>query len=927
MSFVIGAAIIGAATSVATTVYAQKRAGRAQARARDEANLQRRIDGSAPNIANVGEVVAEDVQGSAAADISESLKAMDYLAEEEVPFPETEAMPNIDQLSEEQLAALMQQNPDMASGVGSALFASGGAVGTPEDVYYFGVPQIMGMMQDPNPQIQGVGMQLADQMSAMPDAGMVPATANQIQSMAYGGAVTAKKFEEGGATEPVPELVDFDTEIFEARIEDMLSGGTRQYDEKVEAMLDTPTQRMYKQFTKEINKAQQLADYSKDVTSRRTYDLEEQEKEGAGDLSFDLLSRIYPEASTLGGKGGNANLFLNYKTPRKVPGRPFDDTGHSVELQARLLTDPALEDKFYNTLGKVFDRTGVSYVDRKLRGGLESLFKMTQPEAYAANRGRMREEEQTPSFGPGSRSMANGGPITAQRYQDGTQGGMTYDPELDAEFIAQQEAFEELLELDGLVDNGVISEARAEHDRQLLMRQVFRQRGQKQDALTLSDSDRKNPAGSYYRKKAEGGLVSIKKFDNGGATATEEPYDFFSEEALRPILETEPSFRPEDPSLRQRGERAIAGLLGGEDFGKTDLRQGKKLMQVADMIPGLGDATAAADVYDDFKAGNNLAGGIGALAAGVGMIPGLGDIGAKGITTVGDKFSKALQKAQDGGFDISTPYFHGTHAGKNLNMVPEEQRLDNPILSEGFTSMGRPDNSRAYMSNDPRVANTYTLTSTFQDSLDQVQQPVMYPVFINKSNYIRFKHKDPSVDAPEYNKLILDTLVVEKPDGKGGVVTEEAVDYLRKLNPNGDVQKQLDAGFTNLQSSTNGIANLIEEVDKDLQPSGIIFEKINDPMSTLRGDLITEYKNKPEIIAKYQIKDPLHPDSNYLTIDDDAIAYADQEISKGSEVVISLDPKTVKGIFGKYEDLDSPDLMKAEGGRITSDRLNQLRLR
>ena len=309
------------------------------------------------------------------------------------------------------------------------------------------------------------------------------------------------------------------------------------------------------------------------------------------------------------------------------------------------------------------------------------------------------------------------------------------------------------------------------------------------------------------------------------------------------------------------------------------------------------------------------------------MIPGLGDIGAKGITTVGDKFSKALQKAQDGGFDISTPYFHGTHAGKNLNMIPEEQRLDNPILSEGFTSMGRPDNSRAFMSNDPRVANTYTLTSTVQDSLEQIQQPVMYPVFINKSNYIRFKHKDPSVDAPEYNKLILDTLVVEKPDGKGGVVTEEAVDYLRKLNPNGDVQKQLDAGFTNLHSSTNGIANLIEEVDKDLQPSGIIFEKISDPMSTLRGDLITEYKNKPEIIAKYQIKDPLHPDSNYLTIDDDAIAYADQEISKGSEVVISLDPKTVKGIFGKYEDLDSPDLMKAEGGPITSDRLNQLRLR
>ena len=503
------AIIASVVTAVGSAAYGARNQRKAQKRAREDAQTQALIDGSAPNIANVGEVVAEDVQGTQPAGLEEALAAMDYEAQaagEKVPIPGEAGQNPMGDMSEEELMLMMQSPELMGLGAQETQYAaSGGAVGTPEDVYYFGVPQIMGMMQDPNPQIQGVGMQLADQMEGMPDAGMVPATANQIQTMAYGGAVTAKKFEEGGATEPVPEPVDFDTEIFEARIEDMLSGGTRQYDEKVEAMLDTPTQRMYKQFTKEINKARQLADYSKDVTSRRTYDLEEQKEEGAGDLSFDLLSRIYPEASTLGGKGGNANLFLNYKTPRKVPGRPFDDTGHSVELQARLLTDPALEDKFYNTLGKVFDRTGVSYVDRKLRGGLESLFKMTQPEAYAANRGRMREEEQTPSFGPGSRSMANGGPITAQRFQDGTQGGMTYDPELDADFIAQQEAFEELLELNGLVDKGVISEARAEHDRQLLM-------GVLQTGRRVSDSDRKNLKRSP-RKKANGGPITSDRLN------------------------------------------------------------------------------------------------------------------------------------------------------------------------------------------------------------------------------------------------------------------------------------------------------------------------------------------------------------------------------------------------------------------------------
>ena len=106
-------------------------------------------------------------------------------------------------ISEEELMLLMQSPELMGLGGGqqTQYAASDGAVGTPEDVYYFGVPQIMGMMQDPNPQIQGVGMQLADQMETMPDAGMVPATANQIQSMAYGGAVTvASTGNVGGST-------------------------------------------------------------------------------------------------------------------------------------------------------------------------------------------------------------------------------------------------------------------------------------------------------------------------------------------------------------------------------------------------------------------------------------------------------------------------------------------------------------------------------------------------------------------------------------------------------------------------------------------------------------------------------------------------------------------------------------------------------
>jgi hypothetical protein len=126
------------------------------------------------------------------------------------------AMPT--DLSEEELIEIIE-----SGGLEGLLpqMADGGPVGTPNDVYYFGVPQIMGMMQDPDPQIQQVGMQLAGQMEAMPDAGMVPATQDQIRTMAYGGAVEPKKLEMGGSPEYNPEL-DLDFILQQEAFEELL---------------------------------------------------------------------------------------------------------------------------------------------------------------------------------------------------------------------------------------------------------------------------------------------------------------------------------------------------------------------------------------------------------------------------------------------------------------------------------------------------------------------------------------------------------------------------------------------------------------------------------------------------------------------------------------------------------------------------------
>ena len=186
-------------TAAATTAYSAKQARKAQRKAREDQRFRELIEGSAPNISNVQEVAPEEVMGSEVAGLEEALKAMDYQGGQP-PVPGQDdamgAMPA--DLSEEDLAMLMQ-----SGGLEGLLpqMADGGPVGTPNDVYYFGVPQIMGMMQDPDPQIQQVGMQLAGQMETMPDAGMVPATQDQIRTMAYGGAVEPKKFQTGGTPE------------------------------------------------------------------------------------------------------------------------------------------------------------------------------------------------------------------------------------------------------------------------------------------------------------------------------------------------------------------------------------------------------------------------------------------------------------------------------------------------------------------------------------------------------------------------------------------------------------------------------------------------------------------------------------------------------------------------------------------------------
>ena len=182
----------------------------------------------------------------------------------DVPLPEGDPT-TAPQMDEEELMQLLMEQAPMEQGIMAAM---GGPVGTPNDVYYFGVPQITNMMQDPNPQIQGVGMQLADQMQANPAMGMVPATRDQIQGMAEGGAITAKKFSEGDATFRDPVMEErgyaFDPER-NAYYEDVMVEG---YDEPIRSYFSPRDQSPVTELSDARREAEGLERLEEELTKR-----------------------------------------------------------------------------------------------------------------------------------------------------------------------------------------------------------------------------------------------------------------------------------------------------------------------------------------------------------------------------------------------------------------------------------------------------------------------------------------------------------------------------------------------------------------------------------------------------------------------------------------------------------------------------------
>jgi hypothetical protein len=170
----------GIVVSTGTNLYNSRKQRKAQKQAQEDAAYRDLIEGAAPNIANVDEVVIEEI-GKELAEQGGLQEALDEIRyrEGEQEEPEVPEIP-IDQ----EILQLLEQNPELFD---ETMMSRGGPVGQPNNVFYFGVPQIMDMMQNPDPRVQNVGMGLAGQFN--PESSMVPATPAQIEQMAMGGQV------------------------------------------------------------------------------------------------------------------------------------------------------------------------------------------------------------------------------------------------------------------------------------------------------------------------------------------------------------------------------------------------------------------------------------------------------------------------------------------------------------------------------------------------------------------------------------------------------------------------------------------------------------------------------------------------------------------------------------------------------------------
>ena len=362
-----------------------------------------------------------------------------------------------------------------------------------------------------------------------------------------------------------------------------------------------------------------------------------------------------------------------------------------------------------------------------------------------------------------------------------------------------------------------------------------------------------------------------------------------------------------DPEIRARFEKRFAD--GGEvdifdePVGQMNRRQQPKNIsrltpaQLANIGAAFADPLGMVDItgeYPEFPAAgvsvsemvmegprspslmeNLREGDFGAAALqGVGVIPVVGGAAraVRGLAKGADR----LAKAQKAGFDTDTVYYHGADADITEFRMPSRETGQTKTVGTGV-----------FMSSSPEVASSYA------KSLDDA---AVYPVYINKKEFLKVR---PAEKGNFWSRIPTDGLVVEFPDGSTKPATE-----VFKLEPG-----ETDTDELSRIARSQGHKGLIVEgvVDAGVGGAGeyryatqYLRDKGYDvslPIGTTKESFDKMNEVPPEIMKEARL-------------------YAKAQLYRPADVVVSFDPKNIRSVNAEFEDLDSPELLKAKGGEI-----------
>lgn len=258
----------------------------------------------------------------------------------------------------------------------------------------------------------------------------------------------------------------------------------------------------------------------------------------------------------------------------------------------------------------------------------------------------------------------------------------------------------------------------------------------------------------------------------------------------------------------------------------------------------------------------------------VGIIPFVGRAARvmRGVTKGADR----LNRAKNAGFDTDTVYYHGADADITAFRMPSRETGQTKTVGTGV-----------FMSSSPEVASSYAKTT---------DKAAVYPVYINKREFLKVR---PAQKGYFWSDIPTENLVVEFPDGS----TKSATEVFK-----------LEAGSTNTDE--------LSRIARSQGHKGLIVEGVVDAGIGGAG----EYRYATQYLRDkgYDVSLPIGTTKESYDklqavppeVMKEARLYATAQLNRPADVVVSFDPKNVRSVNANFEDLDSPELLKASGGTI-----------